>query len=577
MYNTIDYKLDDILNDNQQDDLLHNMNRQSITKVIHKLERTYFPDINIFRHDDKTSDYLFRFEIKDLLLLLIYIENKNPFDNKFDTEIGLSKKKFEKIEEITNVIKNKKMAKYERKLVDFAYRKNDFVNDSQGLQKLQEAICDYFTLVAINYRTFVPGYFGEMADLFNKLSLNITKHRNSFDYFKKEKNILKINMEGANMDLKLPLVHLIRDISELLYNFDEKGCCTRSYFLDKAFNYLKRKSKNSELYIQNLKENFPDLIEFDNDESYSSYINIDVDKKSDKDEAHIIQSRVQEFLNKYFECYIDGYFKKENDVKHFFLNKLHIQKCCQQYLKCWYIINAKLNDYSDPEIDIEMSELFKEQEKTDAILSFINKINFKTYEEFLTHADNWDNDSKKTFNSILCAHKCVESLEKGIDVTDSYKEIMDIIQKSEPNFERFVEEIKISQIKSIKYLTNKNIKNIYDSCKIVLGCYVSDFDNLENHLWLYINNNNLKLSQIKKDEEIWRIINSNISIITNEDMYLSKYFIDQEKELVKDNIIALSEQIEKILNNTISMELKLEDDRRKIRILDELNSIWSEV
>lgn len=59
-------------------------------------------------------------------------------------------------------------------------------------------------------------------------------------------------------------------------------------------------------------------------------------------------------------------------------------------------------------------------------------------------------------------------------------------------------------------------------------------------------------------------------------MYLSKLYIDQEKELVKDNIIALSEQIEKILNNTISMELKLEDDRRRKRILDELNSMWSE-
>ncbi len=204
MYNTIDYKLGDILNDNQKGGLLYKMSRQSVEKTIKELERTYFPDMNIFRHDDKKSDFLFRFEIKNLLILLIYIENKSPFNNKFNTKSGLTEKEYEKIKEITNVIKNNEMSEYEQKLVDFAYRKNDFVDSSQSFWKFQEAITNYFTIVAINYRTFVPGYFGEIADIFNKLSVNITKHRNSFDYYKKENNALKINMEGANMDLKLP-------------------------------------------------------------------------------------------------------------------------------------------------------------------------------------------------------------------------------------------------------------------------------------------------------------------------------------------------------------------------------------
>ena len=70
---------------------------QTINTAIKNLEKRYFAGRNIFRNKTEKSDLLFRWEIKNLLFLLIKVEIDNVFSSSRSSKTGVTDISIKKI------------------------------------------------------------------------------------------------------------------------------------------------------------------------------------------------------------------------------------------------------------------------------------------------------------------------------------------------------------------------------------------------------------------------------------------------------------------------------------------------
>ncbi len=388
MKESIDYQLKDIINNKENAALIYELDPQKIKKIINQFETIFFEDKNIFRANDKKSDYLFRFEIKDLLVLLIYIESCNPFD-KMRINSSFNNNDVNNLKKISEAIKRTNFPDYERILIDHAYQENIFVDKADDLILLKDSFVDLFTIIAVNYYTFSPAYFKELTDTINKISFNIARHKVDFDSYSNDMG--EENLKKSKMNFIHPLVNLIHEISEFLYDFDEGGCCKRKDFFDDAFKRLRKMVPDSDTYVKILKNKKSKILSTDN-ESYLQYVDINIDCDEDRKIATKVRNDIQDFLDNYYECFFDILKKDKYEEVSYVDNMInerdkgvkHInhERHIKNYLQNWYIVSAKLNDVFDERIEKNINLIVNESLKEDDYYNIITNSNAESYEEF---------------------------------------------------------------------------------------------------------------------------------------------------------------------------------------------------
>ncbi len=124
---------------------------QTIKKCISRLEETYFPNKNIFRNGDKKSHYLFRYEIKGLLLLLIKLECDDVFRDGKAKKEGISKNSIEKIvKTYDKAYTSNNLSDYEQRVLMTTFNGRDSIQFIKTMSAFQESLTN-FSLLIVKY------------------------------------------------------------------------------------------------------------------------------------------------------------------------------------------------------------------------------------------------------------------------------------------------------------------------------------------------------------------------------------------------------------------------------------------
>lgn len=219
-------------------DKLFGKGTQTINTAIKNLEERYFKGRNIFRNNTKSSDLLFRWEIKNLLLLLIKIEMDNVFSSGKSSKEGVTNLSIKKILASYDYINNdNNLRNYERWVLEQSFSavtSKEFVED---ISEFEKTLTNFCVLVAKYYDMMPSDYIKRIIAVINSFSSGL------IDYVQKYQMIENVDIPQINIDqyhgtatlrtaplrinLETVVVKAINTIAEALYDFDENGCCYR--------------------------------------------------------------------------------------------------------------------------------------------------------------------------------------------------------------------------------------------------------------------------------------------------------------------------------------------------------------
>lgn len=234
-------------------DKLFGKGTQTINTAIKNLEERYFKGRNIFRNNTKSSDLLFRWEIKNLLLLLIKIEVDNVFGSGKSSKEGVTDLSIRKILDSYDYLNNQnELRNYEKWVLEQSFSavtSREFVEDISAFEKTMTNFC---VLVAKYYDMMPADYIKRIVAVINSFSRGIINHAQKYQIIE-NMDIPKISIDqyhgtaGLRTDplrinLETAVVKAINTIADALYDFDDKGCCYRK-------NKLKASDVFNEAYV----------------------------------------------------------------------------------------------------------------------------------------------------------------------------------------------------------------------------------------------------------------------------------------------------------------------------------------
>ena len=237
MKRTIDLTYPEI-SDNQKGTHLFGISTQTVKKAIQELEEQYFQGCNIFRNSGTGSDYLFRWEISDLLKLLIWLQATDVFNNKKASKSGVSAISIEKIVSSYDFIsKANSLKDYERIALESSVQAQESKETLHYIERAYQSMSRFLLLATISYDRYPYDVFKGMArefdDLTTKLNrnihMNLAAQRFGNSHIKATKHGI-ISAEGLiplTLNLKQSVVNAINRIAEEIYDFDENGICRR--------------------------------------------------------------------------------------------------------------------------------------------------------------------------------------------------------------------------------------------------------------------------------------------------------------------------------------------------------------
>ena len=237
MKDTIDLTYREI-SDNQKGTHLFGISTQTVKKAIQELEEQYFQGRNIFRNNDASSDYLFRWEISELLKILIWLQATDVFNSKKASKSGISEISIEKIINSYDFIsKAESMKDYERIALEASVQAQESKEILHYIEKAYQSMSRFLLLATIGYNLYPYDVFKGMAREFDvlttKLNQNIYVHlfaeKMGLSHVKATKHGV-ISAEGViplTLNLKQSVVNAINHIADDIYDFDENGTCRR--------------------------------------------------------------------------------------------------------------------------------------------------------------------------------------------------------------------------------------------------------------------------------------------------------------------------------------------------------------
>lgn len=311
MNKNIDYTLEEIL-ENQEGGFLSGISKTTIKKCIARLEKQYFENFNVFRNNNKTSDYLFRFEIKDLLILLIKLENDNPFSDGKSLKEGISEKSIEKIINVYRLFEdNYNLENYEQKLLHSKYDVNESLKTIKEIKIFQDNFTKFFMVVVENYTSFTSDFFQEIIRQIEAWSYQIISYSENKNVlsqvasnnYKLCNDMIYNANKSFTLDLKIAVVNTIIELSTTMYDFDKDGKCSRKPFTTDILFKLNHVDIDTIGYFR---KKYHDLFEINTKEKIDKYYYSSSISKNDKDdgsEQGIIEEKrryILDFLNEYY-------------------------------------------------------------------------------------------------------------------------------------------------------------------------------------------------------------------------------------------------------------------------------------
>lgn len=239
---TVDYTYKDIIDDEQIKDYL-DCGEVKIKKCMNLIEEKYFDGKKIYHaiSSKKKSDFLFRFEIKGLLLLLLKLEIEEPFDGRSQKK-GISALNVKKMISPITPQYLEILNDYEYKLVvqycDPAHL--DSIYDL--LEQTKKSLMHLAVVYAKNYDNFIWGLSRSIQhkiDQITKMIIGRTYGKNDL----KIGTILELNNDltrlvptsyNVQIGLKEAVIKAIKRIIRDIYYFDENNVCYRKIYLPKA-------------------------------------------------------------------------------------------------------------------------------------------------------------------------------------------------------------------------------------------------------------------------------------------------------------------------------------------------------
>lgn len=294
MIKRFDLSYVDILED-LKGDKLFGKGTSTINTAIRNLEEKYFEGRNVFRNNTKSSDLLFRWEIKNLLLLLIKIEIDNVFSSGKSSKEGVTDLSIKKILGSYDYINNdSNLRNYEMWVLEQSFSavtSREFVEDIDGFEKTLTNFC---VLVAKYYDMMPSDYIKRISAEINSFSRGI------IDYVQKYRIIENIDFPKINIDqyhgtamlrtaplrinLETAVVKAINTIADALYDFDDNGCC-----------YRKSKLNASDVFNKSYVSIHSEHMEFGSVSSLGQK-----EKQDDEFDCEIIRKRVDELMEDYW-------------------------------------------------------------------------------------------------------------------------------------------------------------------------------------------------------------------------------------------------------------------------------------
>ena len=237
MKKTIDLTYKEV-SDNQEGKSLFGKSTQTVKKTIAVLEKKYFAGRNIFRNDDTTSDFLFRYEIKNLLLLLIKLEMDDVFSDAKAKVDGVSTKGIRKILESYELLNDEELLRdYECRVLFQSVNADESVHFMETIKAFQTALATFLTLSVKYYNKFATDIFEDIIYQLNQWSRNIISWSHKINQLEKSQHLIidfnpyhlnfHARTESLTLNLKTAVVKAINRIADELYEFDENGVCIR--------------------------------------------------------------------------------------------------------------------------------------------------------------------------------------------------------------------------------------------------------------------------------------------------------------------------------------------------------------
>ena len=239
MKKTIDLSYNDI-SDEQKGKYLFGISTQTVKKAIKELEEEYFQGRNIFRNSDESSDYLFRWEICDLLKLLIWLQATDVFNDKKAKKSGVSEISIEKIIKSYEFIsKADSLKKHERIILEASVQTQESKEILEYIQSAYQSMSRFLLLASISYNLYPNNIFKEMVREFDVLTTNLNSNiynnlllqTSGGTHIKVTKHgtISSDNIIPLSLNLKKNVVDAINRIADEIYDFDKDGICRRKF------------------------------------------------------------------------------------------------------------------------------------------------------------------------------------------------------------------------------------------------------------------------------------------------------------------------------------------------------------
>ena len=222
---------------------LFGKSRQTINTAVKNLEKRYFKGRNLFRNNTANSDLLFRWEIKNLLILLIKLEIDNVFSGSKSSKEGVTDLSIKKILASYDFVNNgNSLRNYEKWVLEQSFSAVSSTEFVEDINEFEKVLTNFWVLAAKYYEYMPSDYFKRISAVLNSFSRGIIDYALKYEAYQKRelpkiivdqyRGTATLRTRPLRINLETAVVTAINTISEALYDFDENGCCHRKKKLE---------------------------------------------------------------------------------------------------------------------------------------------------------------------------------------------------------------------------------------------------------------------------------------------------------------------------------------------------------
>ena len=243
----LDYSLADIMEewveDNknrpeaERDQIPTAADNRTVKDTIKRIEDNYFEGRHLYRRGGDKSDYLFRYEIKELLVALLKLELGDCFRDGRSKKTGVSLKSIDHIKKMHKNFYDYTMPRlrpHEKHILNLSYDFNTSIACYNGFDNLRRSLSGFLLMSAQRFNNNGSNFLNDITCQLDAWSTRTILKQyaimSSHAYVDKESFISLADPEGFfeySIDLKKAIAKSVDRIASIVYTFDDKGTCRR--------------------------------------------------------------------------------------------------------------------------------------------------------------------------------------------------------------------------------------------------------------------------------------------------------------------------------------------------------------